>query len=153
MLKTLMALFLILQVSVAAAGADYFRPGYWQLDSTVEMPNMPALLTSASSNVCFRADEARDPRRIVFRQKECTFTAFSKASNRMTWKMTCKGSVQGALSGEALFSEETFRSSMQLRSGDSVSTLQVNARRLGECPDRSPDPAPPRRRPDSAKKR
>lgn len=142
----------MLLVSLPAFGADGFRPGYWQLDSTLEIPALPALLTSTSANYCFSADEARDPRRLVFRQKDCTFTAFSKSNNRITWKMTCRGSTPGTLNGEALLSEESFRSSMKLRSGDTVSTLLVNARRLGECPRQSPDAAPSKLRQEAGKR-
>jgi len=152
MTKSLISLFFMLLVTVPVFAADGLRPGYWQVDSTVEIPNMPALLTSASANYCISKDEARDPRRLVFRQKDCIFTAFSKANNRLTWKMNCSGRNQGTLTGEALLGGDTFESTMQLRSGDNLTTLLVNARRLGECPRQAADAAAVQPRPGAGKR-
>ena len=129
----LIAVLMILFIPVFSYSADGILPGSWEVDTSMEIQSIPSILTSTSATYCISNDEARDPRRLAFRQKYCIFTAFKKANNRLTWKMKCSGRNHGTLTGEALLGGDTFESTMKLHSGDEVSTLQVNARRLGEC--------------------
>jgi len=139
MKSNILATLVFLVVPLSAAAADGLRPGSWRVDSTMEIPNLPSVLTSSSATYCISKEEARDPRRLVFRQKDCIFKAFSKENNRMTWKMNCSGKTNGILTGEGLMGGDTFESTMKLQSGDSVSMLQIHARRLGECPRETSD--------------
>jgi hypothetical protein len=134
MIRTLMAVLFILCAIVSVASADGIRPGYWQLVSTMEMQDVPVQLTPTSARYCISAAEAGDPRRIVFRLKECTITAFSSVGNRISWKMSCGGTTPGTLNGEAVLKGDSFRSFMKMRSRGNTMNMSVKAKRLGDCP-------------------
>lgn len=116
--------------------AEGIRPGMWEITSTMDMPGMPMKMPPTTIRHCYTADEVKDQKKVISRDKDCTVTDFKSSGNKVTWKMKCTGKHPGTFSGETVFSGDSYVSDMKMEAqgGKGSMTMKVQGKRVGNCP-------------------
>lgn len=132
--RTVITLLLALAVPAAASAASPMRDGMWEIQSQVEMPGMPMKMPPTVVRHCYSADEVRDQKKVIARDKNCTVTDLKTSGNRVSWSMKCTGEQTGTMTGETVFGSDSYTSVMHVKSAGHSMTTNVKARRVGSCP-------------------
>jgi hypothetical protein len=124
----------LLPAAVPAAGG--IRPGMWEITSAMELPGMPMGMPPTTVKHCYTADDVKDEKKMISRDKNCTVTDFKRSGNKVAWKMKCTGKNAGTFTGESVFSGDSYTSAMKMESEGKGRTMnmKVNGKRVGNCP-------------------
>ena len=124
----------VLLVSTGAFAADSIREGYWEITSQTEMPGMPMKIPANTIKHCYSKEDVKDQKKVIARDKNCTMTDYRVAGNKVIWAMKCTGQNAGTFNGETIFSQDSYASTMKMKSQGHAMTVKVKAKRIGECP-------------------
>jgi len=124
----------VLLVSTGAFAADSIREGYWEVTSQTEMPGMPMKIPASTIKHCYTKEDVKDQKKVIAREKNCTLTDYRVAGNKVIWAMKCTGQNAGTFNGETIFSQDSYASTMKMKSQGHNMTVKVKGKRIGECP-------------------
>ena len=134
MKKYLVPILSILAIPAICSAADLMREGQWELTSTMEMPGMPMQIPPTKIKHCYSKEDVKDAKTAVNTDKDCKVTDLKQSGNKVTWKMKCTGEKSGEFSGDTVFKKDSYVSNMKMSSEGMTMKMQVNAKRLGDCP-------------------
>jgi len=117
-----------------ALAAEGIRDGLWEIISQPEIPGMGMKLPASTLKQCYTKEDAKNYKKFIAIDKDCSITNYKVSGNKITWSMKCTGENAGTASGETMFSSNNFASSMQMKSDGEVMTVKVKGRRIGHCP-------------------
>jgi hypothetical protein len=134
MKKIVIAIMSTLIMPVTIFAADTMREGNWEMITTMDMPGMPFKMPPTRMEHCFTKEDVKDQKKTISTDKNCTVTDLKQSGNKVTWKMKCTGKSAGTFSGETVFREDAYDSTMKMDSQGQTMNMQVKAKRLGACP-------------------
>jgi hypothetical protein len=134
MKKAFITTLVLCALPALCSAADVMRDGYWEMTSTMEMPGMPMQMPPTKIKHCYTKEEVKDPTTAVNTDKNCKVTDLKHSGNKVTWKMKCTGERSGEFSGDTVFKKDSYVSNMKMSSEGMTIKMQVNAKRLGDCP-------------------
>lgn len=133
MKKIAVALLSVLIIPVVGFAAANMRDGLWEMTTTVEMPGMPMQIPPTQVKHCFTKEDVKDQKKAIAGSDDCIVSDLKETGNKVTWKMKCKGDSAGEFSGQTVFSGDSFETIMKMQAEGQDMTMNVKARRLGEC--------------------
>jgi hypothetical protein len=134
MKNAVLAALCILALPAAALAADGMREGLWEITSSMEMPGMPVKMKPTVMKRCYsKADVADRKKVIASRDKNCTVTDMKHSGNKVNWTMKCTGQNAGTMTGETVFSDDSYASVMKMNTQGHKMTMKVKGKRLGNC--------------------
>jgi hypothetical protein len=113
--------------------ADGMREGLWEITTQMEMPGMPVKMKPTVMKHCYTKTDVADRKSVISRDKNCSVTDLKNTGNKVTWTMTCTGSNAGTMTGETVFSGDSYASVMKMKSQGRNVTMKVKGKRLGDC--------------------
>ncbi len=131
-LLVLCAAILLLPAGLFAAGP--VREGLWEITSQTEMPGMPSRIPPSTVTHCYTKEEVSDQKKMIARDKNCTVTDYKMSGNKVTWAMKCTGKGAGTFTGETVFGNDAYTSTMKMNTQGHNIKVKVKARRIGDCP-------------------
>ena len=134
MKKIVIALLSALVIPVVVFAAETMREGYWELNTTMEMPGMPMKMPPTQVKHCFTKEDVKDQKKTISTSKDCTVTEFKESGNKVSWKMKCTGQSAGESSGVTVFNGDSYETTMKMQAQGQAMDMNVKARRLGNCP-------------------
>ena len=132
MKKKVVAFLSALIIPTVASAATPMRDGYWEMTTTMEMPGMPAQIPPTQMRHCFTGEDVRDYKKAITAAEGCTITDLKESGNKISWKMNCEGA--GESTGTTVFNGDAFETTMTMQAEGMDMTVNVKAKRLGECP-------------------
>lgn len=134
MKKVFLAVICVLAFPAVTLAADGIRDGLWEITSSMEMPGMPMKMKPTVMKHCYsKADVADRKKVIASRDKNCTVTDMKNSGNKVTWTMKCTGQNAGTMTGETIFSGDSYASVMKMNAQGHKMTMKVKGKRLGNC--------------------
>lgn len=121
-----------LVVPASSFAASNMREGYWEMTTTMSMPNMPMQMPPTQMKHCFTKEDVKDRKKAIAGNDTCTVTDLKETGNKVTWKMKCPDA--GESSGETVFNGDSFETKMKMQAEGQDMSMNVKARRLGDCP-------------------
>lgn len=118
----------------ALSSAANMRDGLWEISSRTDMPGMPVKAQPTVVRHCYTKEEVRDQKRVIARDGACTITDMKSSGTRVNWTMKCAGPNPATMTGETVFGDDSYTSTMHMKSGGHSMTTRVKARRVGNCP-------------------
>jgi hypothetical protein len=120
---------------ISVFAASEMREGMWEITSSIDMPGMPVKVPPTVVRHCYTKDDVKDPKKVVAsKNSDCTVTDMKKSGSKVTWKMQCTGKSKGTFSGETVFGNDSYESTMNMQSEGRSMTTKSKARRVGNCP-------------------
>lgn len=110
------------------------KEGLWEISSSMEMPDMPMKIPPQVVKHCYTKEEVSDQKKVINRDKNCTVKEMKVSGNKVTWRIECTGENSGTMTGETIFSETSYTSSMKMQSRGQKMSMKVKGKRLGNCP-------------------
>lgn len=129
---------LSLAATAASAGSLKFKPGKWEMSTTVKSPMLPQAHTTTEKE-CITPEEARDPLKEMVTDENCEISDRSESGDALTWKMKCRGD-----GGQTMAGTGEIRTDGDAASGKMEVTMEMEGRsismetnwkgkRLGDC--------------------
>ncbi len=136
-MKYVFAVLVLVSLPATVPAAEGIRAGMWEITSKMEMPGMPMEMPPTTIKHCYTKEDVKDKKHMISRDKSCSVTDLKMSGNKVSWKMKCTGKHAGMFSGETVFSGDSYKSVMKMRSdarkGESM-TMKVKGKRIGNCP-------------------
>jgi hypothetical protein len=132
MKKNVVAFLSALIIPTVAFAASPMRDGYWEMTTTMEMPGMPMQIPPTQVKQCYTREDVKDYKKAIATNEDCTVTDLKESGNKITWKMKCKDA--GESSGATVFDRDSYETKMTMQAEGMDMTVNVKARRLGDCP-------------------
>jgi hypothetical protein len=136
-MKPIFAVLAVLSLPTTILASGGIREGMWEITSSMEMPGTPMKMPPTTVKHCYTKEDAKDQKRVIIRDKNCTLTDFTTSGNKVSWKMKCTGNRAGTFSGETLFSGDSYESIMKMQADAAKGkpmTMRVKGKRVGTCP-------------------
>ncbi|MRR56114.1 MAG: DUF3617 family protein [Deltaproteobacteria bacterium] len=133
MKKMIFTVLSVLLVPAVTFAADTIREGLWEITTQMEMPEMPMKMPPTVMKHCYTKKDVSDQKNIISRDKNCVVSDLKTSSNKVSWKMKCTGENAATMTGETVFSNDSYSSVMKMNSHGQKMTMKVKGKRLGTC--------------------
>lgn len=139
-MKRVCVLCLGLVASAVAAAPPVMKPGLWEMTLSMEMSGMPQGMRSippTTTRHCYRAEDIKDLRRTVPKQKNCKVENWKQSGNTVSWRMSCSGTSITTMTGSVTYSGDSYsgvgKATMNMGGQTVHMTQKYQARRIGDC--------------------
>jgi hypothetical protein len=119
------------------SSAAFSKPGeYWEVTSRIDMPGMPAGMSSTKTKVCIAKGSEKDPGQLMRSRNssDCQLTDVKTSGNKTTWKVKCNSDEMTG-SGEMTHSANSYDGVMHLSGKDGKMTQTYHGKRTRESCD------------------
>ena len=118
----------ILSLPLAAAAAA--EGEWWEMNTKMEMPGMPAMPAGQTVKFCrVKGDEGKPVKSDD--DKNCSITDVKNAGNTMTFNMKCTGKDAMSGTGEITSTAATFNQKIKMRTGGENMVMVSTGKRIG----------------------
>ena len=117
------------------SAAAFSKPGeYWEVTSKIDMPGMPAEMSSTTTKVCIAKGSEKDPGQLMRSRNssDCQLTDVKTLGNKTTWKVKCNSDEMTGGSGEMTHSANSYDGVMHLSGKDGKMTQTYHGKRTKE---------------------
>lgn len=130
-------------VSYGVWSAQLMREGLWEINTRMEMPDMPQMpkgipgMGETTMKHCYRKEDVRDDKNILPQNQDdpnCEVKNSKVSGNKVTWEVQCKGG-QGNSSGEMMYHRDSYEGVTKTKhpgmKGEMV--MHYRGKRVGDC--------------------
>ena len=103
---------------------------WWEMNTTMEMPGMPAMPGGQAVKFCRVKGEEGKPVKSAD-DKNCTITDVKSVGNTMTFNMKCTGQDAMSGNGEITSTPTTFNQKIKMRTGGETMVMVASGKRIG----------------------
>ena len=120
----------ILSPTFAANAAAEGEGEWWEMNTKMEMPGMPAMPGGQAVKFCrVKGDEGKPVKSAD--DKNCTITDVKNVGNTMTFNMKCTGKDAMTGNGEMTSTPTTFNQKIKMRGGGEGMAMVSTGKRIG----------------------
>ena len=119
---------------ISVFAASEMREGNWEMTSSMDIPGMSIKMPPTVVRHCYTKEDVKNEKNVIVnKNKDCTVTDMKKSGNKVTWKMQCTGKNKGTFTGETIFGNDSYETTMNMQSEGRNIITTTKARRLGDC--------------------